>query len=531
MNLSAFESLQAILKSLSPAECEHINRSFALKSNHKIESRISILFSLMKKNMQADDERICNEWRRKIKSDVSDNAYEKTKSQLKQFILETLRIIDVPGHDAYLLERLDFANILSARGLYTEAFKILQLTEKDVFEFTDPLYACIINYKMIQFLPYMQEKDRPANVQHLLQETGNIIDELKIYHGVFSFNLQVAMLARQTSFIQNKRQQRVVNDLLQHPVAKLQIHSLPYIAKCTLLKSLSWLHRLAGDMETAFRHQKKLVLLFSEKEKYNMQYRPAQYLAEWADFINICLKNNFIAEAQKTLTAYKNICSTYTIHDEQTKLIINNYTITIVLLKENAEIDQTVLSEQWKLISRKSSQIQTGNLFTFILTLMKGFLAMKEYKKLHDAYILILKSAPSERFDVLFAAECIYTLSLYEQSYINSGLQVVEMEEHFTKQAESLYRRTHSTVQMHAAERLITNYLKSLAEKNSITHHIRVLKKLKKEIRVAQAHKSVTHAYHLFNITQWTEKQIILLETHEIKKGGKKLRRPAHKVS
>ncbi|MBC8045392.1 MAG: hypothetical protein H7Y00_01210, partial [Fimbriimonadaceae bacterium] len=443
MYLTGFESLLAIINSLTHTECDQVARRFELKSNHKTENRLYLLFSFIQKNVDADDERIFNLWRRKIKNDITVNAYEKAKSQLKQFILETLRFINVPGHDAYLLERLDFANILIARGLFTEAFKILQLTEKDALEFTDPLYACIINYKMIQFLPHVPEKDRPANVHELMHETGNIVGQLKIYHEIFSFNLDVAMFARQTSFIQNKKQQQQINNLLQHPVAALKINTLPYVAKCTLLKSLSWLYRIAGDAGTAHRYQKELVHVFSEKEKYNMQYRPAQYLAEWADLINISIKNNFIADANDVLKKYQDICKQYHITDAHTQLIIYNYNITIQLQANNNVIDKTIVDVQWKIINTAHQQIQTGHLLTFILTVMKGFLAIKEYKKLHDAYILILKSAPAERFDVVFAAELIYTLALYEQSHMNNSLQIVELNNHFVKQAESLYRRMH----------------------------------------------------------------------------------------
>lgn len=516
---TAYTGLQLLLQSLSTTEKEFLAKRFTARSNHKTESRMHTLYICMQEDARADDERMYNTWRRKLKAALTQHAYEKTKSELKIFVLETLRLLHAPGHDVYLQQRIDYANILSARGMYADAYKILQLAEKDVYEFTDPLYACIINYKMIHILPYIHEKDKPAQVHALMQETGLMIKNLQVYHTVFAFNLEVALLARQTSVMQTAQHAAQLKKLLQNPLVKTDAETLPYLAQCTLLKSLSWLYRLQGDFLKTFSYQKKLVDALAQKQTYQLQYRPALFLAEWADLVNISLKAEKFTDAEQALEKYKSLCAEHALADVHTQLMITNYTLALQQADDKKIPDKTLAKKQWKQLQTSIHQLQAGHVFSFLCTVMKSFLALKEHSLLHDVYVRILQSAPAERFDVVYAAELIYTLSLYEQAKVSTTLQTISLPEHFISQAESFYRRVHHAELKDADTQRVVNGLKLLAKRTTIEEHCKILSNMfarrlvgQRPTRAKTKQQKNFTGNNLFDFSGWAERKIAEME-------------------
>lgn len=463
-----------------------------------------ILYMCMLHDTAASDERMYNVWRRKLKTGGTMHDYEKTKSELKHFTLETLRLLGAQGRGAAQAERFDFAIILAARGLPADAYKLLQDSNREALDITDPFFFCMMYYKMLQWLPLVAEKDRDKTLDSLLQDAGNMVALLQQCHAVFAFNIAVGRLARQTSYVKTKKQQVRIQELLQQASKQFITNQLPYAAKITLLKSLSWLYRIAGDIAGAWHHQKLLVETLQLHETEHLRHMPRQYMAEWADLVYISIKQQKVAYAKQANETYIALLQVYAKHDSHALLVMQNNILQLQLHLPHT-IDEKLVMAQWLLISSETNNEQSGHVLAFTLTVLQCFFALQRYTAVQETYVFIQQCGSRDRHDVLFTAELLFLLSLYEQLEVEPLLGIIRPHPHFIQQAETFYRRTQATKIFSRYEKAITACLKYLSGKQTIVQHVRRLEKLQSQLAKDQPK-------HIFNMPAWVDKKIKALQ-------------------
>lgn len=511
MYKSSFQTLQYLINGLNANEKQVIEQRSLIKHNKNGPASIIKLYKLILKNPTFDEEMVYNRWVRTHTKMQSKHAFENVRTQLKFFILETLRFIDSQGKDS-LQQKLDYAEILIKKGLKEEAFKILNSIGKKIEDFSDPLYFTIINYKKLTLIPFIDRQDTEQCVQQTLKECSNYINESDLYNRLFDFNMQVGMLARNTTVIKTKVQRERLEYLLSKARGFLPPNSDNLLYKSLLYKSLSWLFRIAGDYKQTFKYQ-LLLLEAMEEGNHLLNIMPQSFLSEIADMINICLHNKSYQDAEKYIKQYSLICTNQGLNKEHNLFVINNYKISFTLAMNKLVQDDEILHKQLMLLKLRPWRIQKGHFTTFIFVVMKGFFATGQYKTVINCYAELLHEEPHEREDLLFFSELLYTLSLYLLQPLDLRYHMVESTKLFKEQAESLQRRLRVKNEDLPLELNLSNCLRQLANKSRFKHHIEILVKLLNNFEQLEKQGCTYYDqfYRMFDIKNWAEIRIQFL--------------------
>lgn len=522
MNRSSFQTLQFLINSLNVNEKQAIEQRALIKHNKNGPASIIKLYNLMQKNPSFDEEMIYNRWVRTHTKMQSKHAFENARTQLKFFILDTLRFIELQGNDT-LQKKLDHADILIKRGLKEEAYKILSSVDKKIIDFSDPLYYTIINYKKLSILPFIESQDTEQNVKTALKECSQFIAETDLYNRLFDFNLQVGLLARNTVVVKTKLQRQRLEYLLSKVPGFLPVNSNNILYKSLLYKSLSWLFRITGNYKETYKYQLLLIETMQSEEETTLELQPKQFLSEIADMINICLHIKSHAEAENYIKSYTDICSLRGLTKEHNLFVLNNYRISLSMAKEELKQDDEILHKQLMLLKLRPWRIQKGHFTTFIFIVMKGFFATGQFKTVINCYAELLQEETHEREDILFFSELLYTLSLYLLQPLDYRYQMIESTKLFKLQAESLQRRLRIKNEDLPIELNLSNCIRQLANKSRFQHHVDILTKLINNLTQEESEGCSYHAqfYEMFDIKNWAKNRIAFLQQLPNEKGVK----------
>ena len=527
MALSSFESLQQLINSLNAAEKDAIRQRSLVKHNRNGPATYIKLYDLMQKNPSADEEMIFNRWIRTHVKMVNKHAFENARTQLKNFILESLRGCIVYDHET-VQQKIEYADILISKGMKEEAFKMLNSVEFSQNDAHSHLYNIIINYKKILLIPYVNKHDTEVMVKHTLKENSKLIAESEIFNEIYAFNIEVGMLARTTTIVKTRLQREKASVLFTHPATYIPISPLSVKCKTLLFKTYTWLYRIVANNRQAFNYQLLVLQTMLDEENTYLKNQPQVYLSEIADMISLSLRTDDLDKAEYYLEKYAGICSLLGLNKELNLLVQNNYKINIELAKNTLTADNEILHKQLLLLKSNPWRIQRGHFASFLFTVMKGFFITGQYKTVINCYAELLQDEPKEREDVLFCAELIYTLSLYHLQPLDLRYHMFETTKLFRDQAESLQRRLRSSKEDLPLELNLSNCLRNLANKSRFKHHIQVIRKLliNQEALEAKGYIYQEQFYRLFNVQKWAEQHIAFLEKYEPKKGDEKSHRP-----
>ncbi len=522
MYKSSFQTLQYLINGLNANEKQVFEQRSLIKYNKNGPASFIKLYKLILKNPTFDEEMIYNRWVWTHTKMQSKHAFENVRTQLKFFILETLRYIELQGKDS-LQQKLDHADILIKKGLREEAYKILCSVDKKPRNFSDPLYFTIINYKKLSLLPFIESQDTEQSVQIILKESSKFINESELYNRLFDFNMQVGLLARNTVVIKTKLQRERLEYLLSKVQGFMPVNSDNFLYRSLLYKSLSWLFRIAGNYHETYKYQLLLIDIMRMEEEVNLKLHSQQFLSEIADMINICLLLKSFAEAENYIKQYNTICLNLGLNKEHNLFVLNNYKISLSLATEQLKQDDEILHKQLMLLKLRPWRIQKGHFTAFIFVVIKGFFATEQYKTVINCYAELMQEETHEREDVLFFSELLYTLSLYLLQPLDIKYQMVESTKLFKMQAESLQRRLRIKNENLPIELNLSNCLRQLANKSRFNHHIDILNKLINNLMKGESEVCSYNDqfYRMFDIKKWAETRIKFLQQFQKEKGVK----------
>jgi tetratricopeptide (TPR) repeat protein len=258
MPIAHSEQLFTIIKSLTKAE----KRNFRLYVQ-RLQSNEDVLyvrlFDLLEKMDEYDETTVLEKL-----GDIPKSQFVNTKRHLYTQVLKSLRLIFENIESIRVREQIDFAHILYSKGLYLQAFKLLDRVKEVIPEGGhDLLLLEVIEFqKFIEERHITRSRKTPGKVQSLLIESEK--QEARVSNLVLLSNLKIKIHGWyiETGHVRDQKDHFTLNEYFESELRKVRTTNLSITEEIYLHQSYMWFYYIQLDFEKCHYHAEAWVKAF-----------------------------------------------------------------------------------------------------------------------------------------------------------------------------------------------------------------------------------------------------------------------------
>ena len=260
MPIAQSEQLFTIIKSLTKAE----KRNFRLYVQ-RLQSNEDVLyvrlFDILDKAEEYDEEEVLSKLGSMPKS-----QFVNIKRHLYTQVLKSLRLIFENIESIKVREQIDFAHILYSKGLYLQAFKILERVKEMLPEGGHDL----LRLEIIEFQKFIEERHitrsrkKSGKVQSLLIESEN--QEARVSNLVLLSNLKIKIHGWyiETGHVRDEKDHWQLREYFESELRKVRTGNLSVTEEIYLQQCYMWYYYIMLDFEKCLHHSMLWVKAFDD---------------------------------------------------------------------------------------------------------------------------------------------------------------------------------------------------------------------------------------------------------------------------
>ncbi len=273
MPIAQSEQLFTIIKSLTKAE----KRNFRLYVQ-RLQSNEDVLyvrlFDILDKAEEYNEDEVLRKMRGLPKA-----QFVNIKRHLYTQVLKSLRLIFENIESIKVREQIDFAHILYSKGLYLQAFKLLDRVKEMLPEGGHDL----LRLEIIEFQKFIEERHitrsrkKPGKVQALLIESEN--QESRVSNLVLLSNLKIKIHGWyiETGHVRDAKDHFQLGEYFESELRKVRITNLSVTEEIYLQQSYMWYYYILLDFEKCHHHAEAWVKAFDDNPVH-MREDPVLYM-------------------------------------------------------------------------------------------------------------------------------------------------------------------------------------------------------------------------------------------------------------
>lgn len=273
MPIAQSEQLFTIIKSLTKAE----KRNFRLYVQ-RLQSNEDVLyvklFDILDKADEYDEEKVLDKL-----GAMQSSKFVNLKRHLYTQVLKSLRLIHENIESIKVREQIDFAHILYSKGLYLQAFKLLQRVKEMLPEGGHDL----LRLEIIEFQKFIEERHitrsrkKQGKVQSLLNESEN--QEARVSNLILLSNLKIKIHGWyiETGHVRDAKDHYQVKEYFESELRKVRTTDLSVTETIYLHQSYMWFYYILLDFEKCHHHAELWVKAFDENPSH-MKEDPVLYM-------------------------------------------------------------------------------------------------------------------------------------------------------------------------------------------------------------------------------------------------------------
>ncbi|MEO5906631.1 MAG: hypothetical protein ABIQ11_07890, partial [Saprospiraceae bacterium] len=267
MPIAQSEQLFTIIKSLTKAE----KRNFRLYVQ-RLQSNEDVLyvrlFDILDKLEDYDEEKVLEKL-----GDIPKSKFVNLKRHLYTQVLKSLRLIHENIESIRVREQIDFAHILYSKGLYLQAFKLLDRVKEMLPEGGHDL----LRLEIIEFQKFIEERHitrsrkKSGKVQSLLIESEN--QESRVSNLVLLSNLKIKIHGWyiETGHVRDAKDHFTVKEYFESELRKVRIANLSVTEEIYLQQSYMWYYYILLDFAHCHHHAELWVKAFDENPLHKIE--------------------------------------------------------------------------------------------------------------------------------------------------------------------------------------------------------------------------------------------------------------------
>lgn len=260
MPIAQSEQLFTIIKSLTKAE----KRNFRLYVQ-RLQSNEDVLyvrlFDILDKAEEYDEEEVLSKL-----GDMPKPQFVNIKRHLYTQVLKSLRLIFENIESIKVREQIDFAHILYSKGLYLQAFKILERVKEMLPEGGHDL----LRLEIIEFQKFIEERHitrsrkKSGKVQSLLIESEN--QEARVSNLVWLSNLKIKIHGWyiETGHVRDEKDHWQLREYFESELRKVRTTHLSVTEEIYLQQCYMWYYYIMLDFEKCLLHSRLWVKAFDD---------------------------------------------------------------------------------------------------------------------------------------------------------------------------------------------------------------------------------------------------------------------------
>ncbi len=258
MPIAQSEQLFTIIKSLTKAE----KRNFRVYVQ-RLQSNEDVLYVRLFDILDKAEEYEETDVLRKM-GEIPKSKFVNIKRHLYTQILKSLRLIFENIESIRVREQIDFAHILYSKGLYLQAFKLLERVKEMLPEGGHDL----LRLEIIEFQKFIEERHitrsrkKSGKVQSLLIESEN--QEARVSNLVLLSNLKIKIHGWyiETGHVRDAKDHFQLREYFESELRKVRITNLSVTEEIYLQQSYMWYYYILLDFEKCHEHSAAWVTAF-----------------------------------------------------------------------------------------------------------------------------------------------------------------------------------------------------------------------------------------------------------------------------
>ncbi len=273
MPIAQSEQLFTIIKSLTKAEKRNF-RLYVQRLQSNEDVQYVRLFDILDKAEDYDEANVLERL-----GDISASKFVNLKRHLYTQVLKSLRLIFENIESIKVREQIDFAHILYSKGLYLQAFKLLDRVKEMLPEGGHDL----LRLEIIEFQKFIEERHitrsrkKAGKVQSLLNESEN--QEARVSNLIMLSNLKIKIHGWyiETGHVRDAKDHFTVKEYFESELRKVRITNLSVTEEIYLQQSYMWYYYILLDFANCHLHAVLWVKAFDENPSH-MKEDPVLYM-------------------------------------------------------------------------------------------------------------------------------------------------------------------------------------------------------------------------------------------------------------
>ena len=499
MPIAQSEQLFTIIKSLTKAE----KRNFRLYVQ-RLQSNEDVLyvrlFDILDKAEEYDEEVVLEKM-----GDIPKTQFVNIKRHLYTQVLKSLRLIFENIESIKVREQIDFAHILYSKGLYLQAFKLLDRVKEMLPEGGHDL----LRLEIIEFQKFIEERHitrsrkTQGKVESLLVESEN--QESRVSNLVLLSNLKIKIHGWyiQTGHVRDERDHFTVKEYFESELRKVRLNNLSVTEEIYLQQSYMWYYYILLDFERCHHHATLWVKAFDENPLHMIE-DPVLYMRGLSYELTSLYSLRDYPRYVQTLEKFEGFIESHEKYFDMTGQIISFlylYTAKINrhFLEGSFEEGLKLVPEINRLIKKFGRFIDVHRIMVFNYKTAWLYLGSGQPGPSIEYLnkILNLKSAGHLRTDIQCYARLMHLIAHFELGHFNLLEHLVDSVGRFFSKMRDL----------NEVQQLLFNFFKTNLDvrKQELNHNLHVLKK---EVIHLEKNPYEGRTFHHLDIVGWIDSRI-----------------------
>lgn len=510
MPIAQSEQLFTIIKSLTKAE----KRNFRLYVQ-RLQSNEDVmyvrLFDLLDKMDEYDEELVLEKMGKMPKA-----QFVNIKRHLYTQVLKSLRLIHENIESIKVREQIDFAHILYSKGLYLQAFKLLDRVKQMLPEGGHDL----LRLEIIEFQKFIEERHitrsrkTQGKVQSLLIESEN--QESRVSNLVLLSNLKIKIHGWyiETGHVRDAKDHFTVKEYFESELRKVRLINLSITEEIYLQQSYMWYYYILLDFVNCHKHAALWVQAFDDNPSH-MAEDPVLYMRglsyQLTSLYSLRDYNNYIMALEK----FENFIESHEKYFDKTGEIISFlylYTAKINrhFLEGSFEEGLHLVPEINRLVKKFGRFIDIHRIMVFNYKTAWLYLGSGKPEQSIEFLnkIINLQAAGHLRTDIQCYARLMHLMAHFELRHYN-------LLEHLVEQVGRFFSKMRDLNEVQIA---LLNFFRNNLDKNK--HELNNnLQALRKDIIRLEKNPFEGRTFHHLDILGWIDSRIEGKTVGEVIKG------------
>jgi hypothetical protein len=491
--MTASDELFQLIQSLSKSEKRYF-RLFA--SMQKGEKNYLRIFDAIEKQSVSGGEYNENSIRKKFEKEHFIKHFPSEKNYLYNLILKILDLYQAENNGEIRISRLlNYANILSGKGLYAQSKKALQRAEQLAVSHEN--FIALLNiYKqqkdLFQYVTFeFNDFDKiNASEESVFLKIKNIKEYEKIRAEV------VKIFTHEGESIRNKNAIKILQLIVKNPLLKSEKMALSFRAKSTFYFINNGCYNFLNERKKALDYARKRVELI-EKNPDKIDILPEFYINAINNYINSLNKLHKFKEAILYLAKMKSLAAKR--HSASGRIFIRYCVLLreVILVSLDFEKMPGLIKDTELLFKNYKKYLRADEEIIHYYRMATLYVYNSEYSKALGWLNKLLNSDLNIREDA-YAFARILNLIIHLELKNNEAL------EYFAKSAQ---RFLHKRKILYRCEEILIDFIKKISKRNDkdLSNEYRLLKTELTEVLRSPSEKKFLD---YFDLMSWLDSKI-----------------------